>query len=240
MRFSTVFLQMGHPSIWSPQYWHTPWPQRNTIFLMRSKQTGHMVCSLISWSCCCSFCTSNKFTFCSDSAGLAVEATVELLASAAMVALLGALTFVFAIRLLWCMLLFRLLYVDWEVDDDDGVTITLNLLFELQLFMLMLCPLWLVPCSICASFLCSSILWTTFDTVPVDTQQTLNGTIWSMAVLHCTHFFMIGAQWLHATICPQGLKNTDAFRSEQTRQSSICWIRNIEHSGTKWKLLWKS
>lgn len=73
---------MGHPSIWSPHIWHVPCPQRNTIFLIRSKQTGHMVygklsfvlwifdlkeeqknpstltCSLISCSCCCNFCTS--------------------------------------------------------------------------------------------------------------------------------------------------------------------------------------
>lgn len=43
MRFSTVFRQIGHPSIWSPHIWHVPCPHRNTIFLIRSKHTGHIV-----------------------------------------------------------------------------------------------------------------------------------------------------------------------------------------------------
>lgn len=225
MRFSTVFLQIGQPSIWSPQNWQKPWPHKNTIFLILSKHTGHIVWSLISCNCCCNFCTSsNKLTFWSSSCGFAVEAAGALTdAELFAFALLGAFRFELCIRLLLCKLVFKLLYVDWADDEDDGVAKTLNLLLiELQLFMLMLCPLWLVPCKICASFLCSStLLWTTFATVPVDPQQTLNGIICSTAVRHWTHFFMIGAQWSQATKWPQGLKNTEAFRSEQTRHSSI-------------------
>lgn len=49
---------MGHSLILSPHSWHVPWPHRKIMFFRRSKHTGHMVCSLISCNCCCSFCTS--------------------------------------------------------------------------------------------------------------------------------------------------------------------------------------
>ena len=38
--------------------WQVPCPHRKIIFLSLSRHTGHMVCSLMSASCCCSFCTS--------------------------------------------------------------------------------------------------------------------------------------------------------------------------------------
>lgn len=228
---------MGHASIWSPQYWQTPCPHGKTMFLMRSKHTGHMVCSLMSWSCCCNFCISKRSTFCSWSVGLTVEVAGALLVAAALLALLGALKFELVIKLLLCKLLFKLLYVDCAVEDEDGVAATLNLLLiELQLFMLILCPLWFVPCRICASFLCSSTLCETFAIVPVDPQQTLNGIICSMAVRHWTHFFIIGAQWSQATMCPQGLKKIEALRSEQTRHSSIWkvkWLRSAVRGNYK-------
>lgn len=42
----------------SPHIWHVPCPQRKIMFFRRSKQTGHIVCSLMSCSCCCNFCMS--------------------------------------------------------------------------------------------------------------------------------------------------------------------------------------
>jgi hypothetical protein len=58
MRFSTCLRQMGHSDMRSPHIWHVPCPQRKIMFLRRSKHTGHMVCSLMSCSCCCNFCMS--------------------------------------------------------------------------------------------------------------------------------------------------------------------------------------
>jgi len=58
MRFSTCLRQMGHSDMRSPHIWHVPWPQRKIMFLRRSRHTGHMVCSLMSCSCCCNFCMS--------------------------------------------------------------------------------------------------------------------------------------------------------------------------------------
>lgn len=70
---------------------------------------------------------------------------LEVLAAAAATAVLlgaGVLRFEFDTRLLLSIALaapLRLLYVDWAVDDDEGVAMTENLLLELQLlFMLML------------------------------------------------------------------------------------------------------
>jgi hypothetical protein len=58
MRFSTCLRQMGHSDMRSPHIWHVPCPQRKIMFLRRSRHTGHMVCSLMSCSCCCNFCIS--------------------------------------------------------------------------------------------------------------------------------------------------------------------------------------
>ena len=49
---------MGHSDILSPHIWQVPWPHRKIMFLSLSRHTGHIVCSLMSASCCCSFCTS--------------------------------------------------------------------------------------------------------------------------------------------------------------------------------------
>lgn len=58
MRFSTCLRQIGHSDMRSPHIWHVPCPQRKIMFFRRSKQTGHIVCSLMSCSCCCNFCMS--------------------------------------------------------------------------------------------------------------------------------------------------------------------------------------
>lgn len=50
--------QMGHSLIRSPHSWQVPWPHMKIMFFSRSRHTGHIVCSLMSCSCCCSFCTS--------------------------------------------------------------------------------------------------------------------------------------------------------------------------------------
>lgn len=55
---SIALRQMGHSLMRSPQSWQVPWPQRKIMFFSRSRHTGHIVCSLMSCSCCCNFCTS--------------------------------------------------------------------------------------------------------------------------------------------------------------------------------------
>ena len=55
----------------------------------------------------------------------------------------------------------------------------------------------------------------------------LNGMDSVMAVLHSTHFFMMGAQFSQATMWLHGLKSTLAGASEQTRQSSIWKILRL-------------
>ena len=49
---------MGHSDILSPHIWQVPCPHKNIIFFSLSRHTGHMVCSLMSASCCWSFWTS--------------------------------------------------------------------------------------------------------------------------------------------------------------------------------------
>ena len=60
----------------------------------------------------------------------------------------------------------------------------------------------------------------------------------SICVRHKTHFFIKLEQFSHATICPHGLKNTAALRSEQTKHSSILSLaatvsRHIKHFFTR-------
>lgn len=78
----------------------------------------------------------------------------------------------------------------------------------------------------------------TFSITPDPPEQTDSGTISSIDVRHCTHFFIILEQLSQATIWPHGLKNTDARLSEHTKHSSIfsrddTVSRHIKHFFTR-------